>query len=129
MLASPLTHACPHPCAHPFLHSRNCKLLLSSSALARYKPLKNPSLHLLLRRSCNGRRFNFRVSAETHVADSDTEPPHDALQPYSVKIPVGDRHICEKPWSSASSDFPVKTRTSHGDVMTEKPEKEAALLW
>uniref|UniRef100_A0A7C9ACQ8 polyribonucleotide nucleotidyltransferase n=1 Tax=Opuntia streptacantha TaxID=393608 RepID=A0A7C9ACQ8_OPUST len=93
MLASPLTHACPHPCAHPFLHSRNCKLLLSSSALARYKPLKNPSLHLLLRRSCNGRRFNFRVSAETHVADSDTEPPHDALQPYSVKIPVGDRHI------------------------------------
>lgn len=93
MLASPVTHAGPRPCARPFLHSRNCKLLLSSSALASCKPLKNPSLHLLLRRSCCGRRFNFRVSAETHVADSAADPPYDALQPHSVKIPVGDRHI------------------------------------
>ncbi|KAJ8423514.1 hypothetical protein Cgig2_030226 [Carnegiea gigantea] len=93
MLASPITHAGPRSCAHPFLHSGNCKLLLSSTALASYKPLKNPSLHLLLRRSCYGRRFNFRVSAEAHVADFAAEPPYDALQPYSVKIPVGDRHI------------------------------------
>lgn len=31
--------------------------------------------------------------AETHLSESLSEPSHDALQSYSVKIPVGDRHI------------------------------------
>ncbi|XP_048497417.1 polyribonucleotide nucleotidyltransferase 1, chloroplastic isoform X2 [Beta vulgaris subsp. vulgaris] len=85
-----LTHVCPHSYTLPSYHSKNCKLLLSASALSRFKPFKTlPSLNLLLQRNFHGRKFNFRALAETQVSES----PQDALQPHSVKIPFGDRHI------------------------------------
>lgn len=85
-----LTHVCPHSYTLPSYHSKNCKLLLSASALSRFKPFKTvPSLNLLLQRNFHGRKFNFRALAETQVSES----PQDALQPHSVKIPFGDRHV------------------------------------
>uniref|UniRef100_A0A803MM46 polyribonucleotide nucleotidyltransferase n=1 Tax=Chenopodium quinoa TaxID=63459 RepID=A0A803MM46_CHEQI len=88
---SSLTHSCPHSYTLPSSHSKNCKLLLSTSALSRFKTFKAfPSLHHLLPRNFHGKNFNFRAMSETHVSDQYT---HDSLQPYSVKIPFGDRHI------------------------------------
>uniref|UniRef100_A0A803LS92 polyribonucleotide nucleotidyltransferase n=1 Tax=Chenopodium quinoa TaxID=63459 RepID=A0A803LS92_CHEQI len=87
---SSLTHSCPHSSALPSSHSKNCKLLLSTSALSRFKTSKAfPSLHHLLPWNFHGKNFNFRAMSETHVSDQYT---HDSLQPYSVKIPFGDRH-------------------------------------
>lgn len=95
MLANslPLTHACPHSSTLPSSLSKNSKLLLSPSALSRYKTFKTLpfSLHLLLQRNFHSKRFNFRALAETHVSSEQHTP--DSLQPYSVNIPFGDRHI------------------------------------
>ncbi|KAL2922923.1 Polyribonucleotide nucleotidyltransferase 1 chloroplastic [Bienertia sinuspersici] len=112
MLANslPLTHVSPRSSSLAYSHSnsKNCKLLHSSSAFSRYIPFKTlPSLQLLLRRNnFHGPRFNFKALAETHVS----EPCQDALQPFSVKIPYGNRHIvyttvCLADIPSEPSDF------------------------
>nr|prf 100RNP protein [Spinacia oleracea] len=86
-----LTHSCPHSSTLPSSHSKNCKILLSASALSRYRTFKTlASLHRLLPTNSHGKKFNVRAMAQTHVSQKHA---HDSLQPYSVKIPFGDRHI------------------------------------
>ncbi|KAL9232962.1 hypothetical protein vseg_008014 [Gypsophila vaccaria] len=86
MLANPVIHSISFP------RSKNCKLLpSSSSALSRSRPCKNASIAVFLRRNLRVIPFRCRAS---NVLESVVEPSsHGGPHPFSVKIPVGDRHI------------------------------------
>uniref|UniRef100_A0A5B6ZTB5 polyribonucleotide nucleotidyltransferase n=1 Tax=Davidia involucrata TaxID=16924 RepID=A0A5B6ZTB5_DAVIN len=95
MLANPGFHGRPYPPSSQFSHSNRYILSLSYPACpchlhSRRYPLR--SLSLLLSRSSN--RFGIRAaSPESEVSQSESNGAQFVSQPYSVKIPVGDRHI------------------------------------
>ncbi|GMH09647.1 hypothetical protein Nepgr_011488 [Nepenthes gracilis] len=93
MLANPTFHGRPQPFMLPVVHSNKCKLLMSSSISPRHSHFKRPSLSSLFSNNFHCKRFSFRVLAELQISDSASAPQQDGPQPYSVKIPVGDRHI------------------------------------
>ncbi|XP_057539754.1 probable polyribonucleotide nucleotidyltransferase 1, chloroplastic [Amaranthus tricolor] len=85
-----LTHNYPHSSTLPSSQSKHCKLLLSASTFSRFKSFNTfPSFHLLSPRIFHGRRFCIRALSEAPISESSP----DALLPYSVRIPFGDRHI------------------------------------
>ncbi|XP_074320800.1 putative polyribonucleotide nucleotidyltransferase 1, chloroplastic [Silene latifolia] len=91
MLASPVTHSCFHSFSPS---SNNSKLLLSPCALSRSKPCKNSSLGVFFRGNYGVKRFRFSaLGAGINVPEAVVEPSHGGPLPFSVKIPVGDRHI------------------------------------
>ncbi|KAA8516905.1 hypothetical protein F0562_017277 [Nyssa sinensis] len=95
MLANPGFHGRPCPPAFQFSHSNRHRLSLFYPACpchlqSKRYPLR--SLSLLLSRRSN--RFGIRAAAsEPEVSQSASNAAQFVSQPYSVKIPVGDRHI------------------------------------
>ncbi|RWR80391.1 putative polyribonucleotide nucleotidyltransferase 1, chloroplastic [Cinnamomum micranthum f. kanehirae] len=96
MLANPRIHGGPSP---PFLlplRSRN-KTLFASSFLPtslHSKTLTFPSLFSLPHRKTSKPRTRASSKESNSPQMSDAvDRPHFSPQPYSVKIPVGDRHI------------------------------------
>lgn len=97
--------ACPNPCglhgiAYPPLPSHFFPSKLSNrflfprcSSVVTSRKCKFSSLSFLFS-SKNRHRFSIRASVEPEVSDSVvSDTPQFAPQPYSVKIPVGDRHV------------------------------------
>ncbi|GAB2272748.1 Purine nucleoside phosphorylase [Dionaea muscipula] len=86
----------PYTLTPPSIQSSRCKLMFSSSFPPRCYMSKKQSLSFLVPNRCPGKMFCSRASAsELHASDSTNESfaPFGGPQPYSVRIPVGDRHI------------------------------------
>lgn len=89
MLANPSIQTRP-----PFLYSGRCRRSLSSFRPRFLHYRKGPLRSAYLGLSRNSKIFGIRASAESKVSDFTTSDGVQYVpQPYSVKIPVGDRYI------------------------------------
>ncbi|XP_048333222.2 polyribonucleotide nucleotidyltransferase 1, chloroplastic isoform X2 [Ziziphus jujuba] len=92
MLANPTSR----PCYSQFLHPKSSKLFLfpnSHRSLTSRGKSKLGSFPLLLSRN-NAKGFSVRALADPPVSEAVvSDASHVFPQPYSVKIPIGDRHI------------------------------------
>lgn len=77
-------------------HSQPSNFLLSKPILfpprSRFTPFGKFKFRSLLSGKRNLQRFGVRASLDSESI-LDVAGPHIAQQPYSVKIPVGDRHV------------------------------------
>ncbi|KAI8562694.1 hypothetical protein RHMOL_Rhmol03G0054500 [Rhododendron molle] len=91
MLASRSLHGVPHPPPPHFTRSNRYTLSLSSSPRSKTTPLLPSSLSIgpLKRR----RSSQFCVHAQSESSESTSNAAAQYTQPFSVKIPVGDRYI------------------------------------
>ncbi|KAG9452045.1 hypothetical protein H6P81_004949 [Aristolochia fimbriata] len=91
MLANPRCHGGLSPAPLPLRRLQSGSLLFSFCSVSRYS--RRPSFPSISAFPCTRiRRFGVRGAAEANEAD--TSISLDGVQePYSVKIPVGDRHI------------------------------------
>ncbi|GMP98247.1 hypothetical protein CsSME_00046210 [Camellia sinensis var. sinensis] len=96
MLAKPSFHGVSHHSLPQFTHSNRYRLSLSPSLcpchLQPQKTLLLPSSFSLFPSSKRPPRFRIKASVESQVSES-TSNAAQYTQPYSVKIPFGDRHI------------------------------------
>ncbi|KAL7225733.1 hypothetical protein ACSBR1_020986 [Camellia fascicularis] len=96
MLAKPTFHGVSHHSLPQFTHSNRYRLSLSPSLcpchLHPQKALLLPSSFSLFPSSKRPPRFRIKASVESQVSES-TSNAAQYTQPYSVKIPFGDRHI------------------------------------
>ncbi|KAF5937983.1 hypothetical protein HYC85_025489 [Camellia sinensis] len=96
MLAKPSFHGVSHHSLPQLTHSNRYRLSLSPSLcpchLHPQKTLLLPSSFSLFPSSKRPPRFRIRASVESQVSES-TSNAAQYTQPYSVKIPFGDRHI------------------------------------
>ncbi|CAL5435579.1 unnamed protein product [Camellia sinensis] len=96
MLAKPSFHGVSHHSLPQFTHSNRYRLSLSPSLcpchLHPQKTLLLPSSFSLFPSSKRPPRFRIKASVESQVSES-TSNAAQYTQPYSVKIPFGDRHI------------------------------------
>uniref|UniRef100_F6HMM8 Uncharacterized protein n=1 Tax=Vitis vinifera TaxID=29760 RepID=F6HMM8_VITVI len=89
MLANPSIHA-------PLLHTNRWRLPLSCNLHRSLRPKKAPRSSSSLLFSSKSCSFGVRALAESQASEinpSSVEAPPGVAQPFSVKIPVGDRHI------------------------------------
>ncbi|CAL5431649.1 unnamed protein product [Camellia sinensis] len=96
MLAKPSFHGVSQHSLPQFTHSNGYRLSLSPSLcpchLHPQKTLLLPSSFSLFPSSKRPPRFRIKASVESQVSES-TSNAAQYTQPYSVKIPFGDRHI------------------------------------
>ncbi|KAI8531457.1 hypothetical protein RHMOL_Rhmol11G0138500 [Rhododendron molle] len=93
MLANRSFHGVPHALPPHFTRSNRCTLSLSSSFSPRSEttPLLPPSLST---GPSNKRRFSlFCIQAQSEPSESASDAAALYSQPFSVKIPVGDKHL------------------------------------
>ncbi|KAF3441239.1 hypothetical protein FNV43_RR15152 [Rhamnella rubrinervis] len=91
MLANPSSR----PCCSQFLHPKNSKLFLFRNSHPNLTSRKSKfgSFSLLLSTK-NAKCFSARALADPTVSNAVvSDVSHSFPQPYSVKIPIGDRHI------------------------------------
>lgn len=89
MLANPSIHA-------PLLHTNRWRLPLSCNLHRSLRPKKAPRSSSSLLFSSKSCSFGVRALAESQASEinpSSVEAPPGVAQPFSVKIPVGDRHV------------------------------------
>ncbi|XP_034694858.1 probable polyribonucleotide nucleotidyltransferase 1, chloroplastic isoform X1 [Vitis riparia] len=89
MLANPSFHA-------PLLHTNRWRLPLSCNLHRSLRPKKAPRSSSSLLFSSKSCSLVVRALAESQASEinpSSVEAPPGVAQPFSVKIPVGDRHI------------------------------------
>ncbi|KAJ9693712.1 hypothetical protein PVL29_009593 [Vitis rotundifolia] len=106
MLANPSFHA-------PLLHTNRWRLPLSCNLHRSLRPKKAPRSSSSLLFSSKSCSFGVRALAESQASEinpSSVEAPPGVAQSFSVKIPVGDRHIvytsvCLADVPSEPSDF------------------------
>ncbi|GAB2235535.1 hypothetical protein Droror1_Dr00025962 [Drosera rotundifolia] len=77
----------------PVIQSSNCRVLLSSSLLLCREDRRKKRLRCLVGRSVGSwKRFGIRAEAVSEVTE-EAAVGGGGPRPYSVRIPVGDRHI------------------------------------
>ncbi|OVA16425.1 Exoribonuclease [Macleaya cordata] len=90
MLANPRFHGKPPPLPSPFLQSFRSESFVFSFCRPGKSPLSSP---LSLTRTKTLRIKALNVSKSSEVTNDSFDGTQYVPQPYSVKIPVGDRHI------------------------------------